>query len=530
MFSLYGEPPKRGNGLVHHEKSLSFKFDHAKPRKREKPKHLSNRDRATRSKHHPNQERNQEGEGTTAVKRERKHHEHARRKSMANDSGFARDRRVINEDVLRDELGVMKDSPKIQRGARTDRTNPQEKITVVPAPKSRTVYPQTPTDWRQKSDILNTSSQHRKSDVDKAQPESSKNLKNTMSRVESSRRRTGLLKTNSQRQENKNYPGTVARDILDAHKSRDKPRVNSESPRAVYNFVNGPGSALIDHWRILHKIGTGNYGEVFEGVHIHSGHRVAVKIAFNDGAKMLAIENELYKHLKQYRSAQFVPSCRYFGPYGVGAVLVMDLLGKSLYQLKEDRGGSLSIGTVLFIGVKLVRCLEALHSAGVLHRDIKPDNILTGTSDKKSLYLIDFGLASSFRSVVNGRHMSKPSYTTGFVGTARYASLNVHDGITPTRRDDLLSLGYTLLYLLRGRLPWQNVDERNPDREVQAIGREKKKYSFESLCDGIGESLKKYFQHVSELPFSHRPDYDYLVYILETGHGKLDLSKDIELE
>jgi len=99
---------------------------------------------------------------------------------------------------------------------------------------------------------------------------------------------------------------------------------------------------------------------------------------------------------------------------------------------------------------QMISRLEYMHNNNFIHRDMKPDNFLMGLKTKQStVYMIDFGLSKRYRDPKTGQHIP---YRDGksLTGTARYASVNTHIGIEQSRRDDLESVGYILLYLLKG--------------------------------------------------------------------------------
>lgn len=122
---------------------------------------------------------------------------------------------------------------------------------------------------------------------------------------------------------------------------------------------------------------------------------------------------------------------------------------------------------------------------GIIHRDIKPENFVLGIKKKSHLiYLIDYGLSKKFQDIKTGEHIP---YLEGksLTGTARYASIYTHLGIEQSRRDDLESIGYLLVYLLKGELPWQGLKAKNKKEKYKKIMDKKIEETPDAICKDI---------------------------------------------
>ena len=199
----------------------------------------------------------------------------------------------------------------------------------------------------------------------------------------------------------------------------------------------------------------------------------------------------------------------------------MELLGDSLEKLFVKANKRFSLITVLMIMEQLVTRLEFIHSKNLLHRDIKPDNFLIGRKEKKNIiYAIDFGLSKKYRDSRTGLHIP---YRDGksLTGTARYASINTHLGVEQSRRDDIESLGYMMMYFLKGSLPWQGmVNNNDTKKKYDRIKDLKIKYKLSDLCHGYPKECAMFIQYARNMKFESRPDYNYLRGLLRKAAKK----------
>ena len=130
--------------------------------------------------------------------------------------------------------------------------------------------------------------------------------------------------------------------------------------------------------------------------------------------------------------------------------LGLSLLGDNLEQFFKKKNYNLTLKNVFYIATQIIDRLYDFHSLGFIHRDIKPENCLISPKDGL-VYLIDFGLSKKI--IFDGIHIQMNS-REGMIGTTRYMSTNAHKQLDQSRRDDLESLGYMLIYFIEGTLPW----------------------------------------------------------------------------
>ncbi|CAA6666131.1 unnamed protein product [Spirodela intermedia] len=256
------------------------------------------------------------------------------------------------------------------------------------------------------------------------------------------------------------------------------------------------------------KIGGGSFGEIYLGTNIQTNEDVAIKL---ENAKtkhpQLLYEWKLYRILQ---GGNGIPNVRWYGVEGDYNVLVMDLLGPSLEDLFNFCSRKLTLKTVLMLADQMINRIEYVHSKSFLHRDIKPDNFLMGLGRRANqVYIIDFGLAKKYRETSTHQHIPYKE-NKSLTGTARYASVNTHLGIEQSRRDDLESLGYVLMYFLRGSLPWQGLKAGNKKQKYEKISERKVSTPFDVLCRGYPAEFASYFHYCRSLRFDDKPDYAYL--------------------
>lgn len=202
------------------------------------------------------------------------------------------------------------------------------------------------------------------------------------------------------------------------------------------------------------KVGEGSFGQVFLAHETANETRTVAVKAESISCRFPQLIEE-FKNSRLLKGHGF-PELKHQGIIVEKDYIYMitELLGPTLEDLFNYCGRKLSLKTNVIVFSQIIERLEHMHGRGLIHRDVKPDNIMMGMYNKSGIvHMIDFGISRSYLNKETKKHID---FCTGknLVGTARYVSINAHLGYELSRRDDLLTLGYVMIYFTAGALPW----------------------------------------------------------------------------
>ena len=308
----------------------------------------------------------------------------------------------------------------------------------------------------------------------------------------------------------------------------NKSQVNS--PSSFESIL--PKIPLLENFKIIEKLGQGSFGSIYYAYLRKSNNKrksfpchYAIKIELFDPQNSISLNNRTLnreaKFLYTLKDISGFPRIYYCSTFLDRTILIMDKLGENLETMFNRCQRVFSLQTVILIAEQALTRLEILSQKGILHRDLKPDNFLLGpiTNKDRLIYLIDFGLSKKFLNDKN-EHIEF-SKGVGLVGTPRYTSINSHLGYQQSRRDDLESLGYIFIYLLKGKLPWMNINYQKyikpntnmltSEMKNNVILKIKQEITSEELCSNLPIEFLEYFNYVKNIKFSDAPDYQFLI-------------------
>ena len=276
-------------------------------------------------------------------------------------------------------------------------------------------------------------------------------------------------------------------------------------------------------YRLGKKIGTGAFGEIFEGTDIFDNSSVAIKLEHNSVKyPQLLFEAKLLKSIP----GTGIPVMHWFGIAGEYNAMVMDLLGQNLEDLYNYCAKNFSLKTILMITIQMIERLKHVHDNHYIHRDIKPENFLIGKdTTAKTIYLLDFGLAKRYRDEYTHIHIPLKE-NRNLTGTARNASCNAHNGLEQSRRDDMESIAYVILYFFRKKLPWQGLKCKDKNEKHAKIKEMKMSITPEKLFEGLPKEFADYLTMVKKLGFEDEPAYKSYIQMF----NKLFKAKEFEMD
>ena len=275
---------------------------------------------------------------------------------------------------------------------------------------------------------------------------------------------------------------------------------------------------------IIKAIGKSAYSSVFLGKCINGKKYVAIKVQERN-AKISQLEKEAF-YLYRLKGLG-IPKIISFGHSGKYNILVETLLGKTIDKLfNMNQNPQRKMKDLCMAAVQIIDRIQYIHSKNIIHQDIKPENFLVGNPDTSIIYIIDFGISKKFRSSRTGKHINF-SKNNKFNGTFNFSSIHSMKGIEMTRRDDLESIGYMLIYLIKGKLPWSKYERGELGERFKNIFNMKYNIMNSKLCEMLPFEFCQYMDYVKSLKFDEEPNYIYLrnlfLSILDKMNEKYDL-------
>lgn len=204
------------------------------------------------------------------------------------------------------------------------------------------------------------------------------------------------------------------------------------------------------------KLGNGKFGQVYKGVRKRTNELVAIKTeSIETPIKLLKQETTLLNYMAG-RCIDVIPEVYWYGIHNNATTLVMPF-----YEITLDDYYKTNQNTTELLQhmSKMMEIVEHVHECGVIHRDIKPSNFMM-KGDK--IVLIDFGLASIYVDE-SGKHIPEKPCSAYIMGTPKFISVHIHNGVDASRRDDIISLCYIYFYLANNCiLPWEHEQQEHP--------------------------------------------------------------------
>ena len=298
------------------------------------------------------------------------------------------------------------------------------------------------------------------------------------------------------------------------------------------------GKKFFSRYEIKEKIYTGSFYDIYKSLNTNNNEEVAIKILKHKKQLNFNITEENSDDSDENYHDQIIDTIlgnesfmlsflKGFGipilySYGFNSdydLIIMELLGQSLNDLFKLKNKKFSLKTTCMLGIQMIDRIEYIHSLKVIHTNLKPNSFLLGKNSKNYiLYLSDFCSAKKYW--MNNEHIKFSKGKINF-GSAKFLSQNALNGYELSRRDDLESIAYIIIYFLKGCLPWQGLKLNNKEEKYKKICEIKNQITPKNLCKDLPEEFEAFVEYVKKLEFTDVPNYNYLKDLLKKVIGKL---------
>ena len=265
-------------------------------------------------------------------------------------------------------------------------------------------------------------------------------------------------------------------------------------------------STFFKKYKPFYQKAHGSFSIIYEGINIETNEHVAIKLEpRNAQSENLLLQNEIF-YLYKLRHCPGIVKIITTGRTKKYNILIEPLLGGTLYSLYLDQNKNFTLKDICLISLQCISRLESVHNKGIIHCDIKPENFCVGLRDKRIIYLIDFGISKKYRSDRTKKHIQF-NITKTMCGTARYASMNALSGLQLSRRDDLESLSYMILYFLTKKLTWQGITAKSLATRYKKIYEKKSELEKWDKFLSLPIQIQNFIKYCRNLGFSEDPNY-----------------------
>lgn len=326
--------------------------------------------------------------------------------------------------------------------------------------------------------------------------------------------------------ENENCMLGLLNRMKQCKKEKDRPSGHrerrAEIPLAPKLPVFPPLQTVIaGQWTLMRLLYSSKKSQVYLA-HANNGEEVAVKVTQDISVNEVQVYGEFHYVSRDWGIAQVFH--HNVGP--VNGTIVMDYLGPSLKSvIGFSKTSFMTMKEILQITFQLLYRLETVHNTGIIHGNIEPENILVGRGDRQSgtVYLIGFSNATCFRRAPRNdspSHMYKrPQKTISLT----FASVRQHEHQAPSKKDDLESLVYVIAYMLKRRLPWEDLmqSDANSPSVGERVRRMKMGTDPLNLFSGQFKEFIIMHRYVMALKEGDRPDYHRLRLLLRKNFNRL---------